>query len=306
MNHRELAEKSAEEITAYMKEIDACETGVDAHFGDEAAGNIIILRLAERLAASAPAIADTAGAKLVPIEPTWEMIAKGSLLALGRNLNEATVKRVWAGMLSVSPAIDAAPVRDVVEAWDAYFPDRTNEQAAVRFVLAMNKLRETLNPAAIDTAPKPMPYHSFEKCAEEVWQELAGTSECPTNGMHGSDVLLCRPCGYERSTASAEAAGSTPLTKAQRTAIEASISISREISNGSHDGSFLSDESVNALKELLAVEASTEPVGEVYMIEPFKRYDKHGVGHEAGGVLSVRLFKELPVGTKLYTAKEQK
>lgn len=41
------------------------------------------------------------GWKLVPIKPTWEMIAKGSLLALGRNMNEATVESVWTGMLSV-------------------------------------------------------------------------------------------------------------------------------------------------------------------------------------------------------------
>lgn len=78
----------------------------------------------------------------------------------------------------------------------------------------------------LDASSKPIPYHSFEMCAEEVWQELAS--------------------------------------------------------------------------------ATSEPVGEVYMIEPFKRYDKHGIGHEAGGVLSVRLFRELPVGTKLYTAKESK
>lgn len=44
--------------------------------------------------------------KQVPVEPTWEMIAKGSLLALGRNMNEATVRRVWAGMLSVAPEVE--------------------------------------------------------------------------------------------------------------------------------------------------------------------------------------------------------
>lgn len=47
-------------------------------------------------------------------------------------------------VLAATSAIDAAPVRDVVEAWDEYFPDRTNEQAAVRFVLAMNKLRAAI------------------------------------------------------------------------------------------------------------------------------------------------------------------
>lgn len=46
----------------------------------------------------------------------------------------------------------------------------------------------------------------------------------------------------------------------------------------------------------------TGPVGEVYILAPFMRYDKHGIGQKAGGVSAVRLFRDLPAGTKLYTA----
>jgi len=43
-----------------------------------------------------------------------------------------------------------------------------------------------------------------------------------------------------------------------------------------------------------------EPVAEVYELAPFTIYDRHGIGHQGGGVLSVRLLKTLPAGTKLY------
>lgn len=46
----ELAEKPFAEIKAYIEQLDAAETGIDAHFGDDAAGNKIILRLLERFA----------------------------------------------------------------------------------------------------------------------------------------------------------------------------------------------------------------------------------------------------------------
>ena len=72
---------------------------------------------------------------------------------------------------------------------------------------------------------------------------------------------------------------------------------------------FVGQHVLQVVNELLAASTASdkqEAVGEVYTIQPFTRYDKHGIGHEAGGVSTVRLFKDLPVGTKLYAAPPAK
>jgi hypothetical protein len=58
----------------------------------------------ELLSASKPAALE--GWKMVPVEPTPEMILKGGIITLGMPLNERSVKCIYAAMLSVSP--DAA------------------------------------------------------------------------------------------------------------------------------------------------------------------------------------------------------
>jgi hypothetical protein len=65
-------------------------------------------RAIELLSASKPAA--TEGWKMVPVEPTPEMILKGGIITLGMPLNERSVKCIYAAMLSVSPD-PAAPAQ---------------------------------------------------------------------------------------------------------------------------------------------------------------------------------------------------
>jgi hypothetical protein len=48
-SYAQLAEETPDNIIKYIDELDSSETGCDMHFSDDAAGNVIIKRLAERL-----------------------------------------------------------------------------------------------------------------------------------------------------------------------------------------------------------------------------------------------------------------
>jgi hypothetical protein len=55
-----------------------------------------------------------AGWKLVPVEPTPEMVLKGGVISLGKPLNERSVKTIYSAMLSVAPtaALEKGDGRD--------------------------------------------------------------------------------------------------------------------------------------------------------------------------------------------------
>ncbi|AQG98304.1 hypothetical protein A9R05_05315 [Burkholderia sp. KK1] len=70
---------------------------------------------------------------------------------------------------AIAAALDkSAVIRDVIDAWDAYVADRSNEQAANLFVLAMNALRDGVPPAECAESGKEEAVGDFQETEGEL------------------------------------------------------------------------------------------------------------------------------------------
>lgn len=77
---------------------------------------------------------------------------------------------------------DERAVGDVVDAWDAYASDRSNEQAATLFVLAMNRLREARAASTQSTATQPV--QDERALTDEQREKIAEAHDCSLDGDH--------------------------------------------------------------------------------------------------------------------------